>query len=110
VRALAVAFLVLFSPLAGAEFFTGKQLLELLNSKDESVVAVGVGYIAGVFDGTKGSLHCAPDPELKQLVAAVVATLQAQKDPDTLARTADQMFVPFLMARYPCNRAAGPTT
>lgn len=102
-KALLAAAMVALSAPAHAEFLTGARLLEAITSTDQSVVSTAVGYIAGVFDGTKGVLHCAPDPELRQLVAAVVAVLKASDGP-ALERSADQMFVPFLMKQFPCPR------
>lgn len=107
-RAVLLAVLLALSAPAQAEFLTGRGLLEALTADDERAIAGGIGYVLGVFDGTKGVLHCAPDPQMSQLVAAVIAVLQAadKADPAYLTRTADQMFVPFLMQRFPCNRGA----
>ena len=91
-----------FTAPAHAEFWTGAQLKAALASQDSVERVRGEGYLMGVFDGTRGVLHCAPDMPVEKVVD-VVTRMLAKADEKTLADSADQVFVPSLVRNFPCR-------
>jgi hypothetical protein len=78
---------------ASAEFYTGNDLLERMNSNNNSNQMLAMGYVAGTFDMTQGEHHCAPvsitlgqvydiahkyiqnNPAIRHLAASVLVTV-----------------------------------
>lgn len=92
-------------PLAHAEFITGNKLHEQLNSSNNFEVMMGMGYVAGVADATRGNVHCMPNNvTLGQIVDMVKKVLESQ--PQNRHNTADVFIAVVLMNQWPCPKKA----
>lgn len=88
---------------ANAEFYSGNDLLSKLN--DSSVVdrMVGMGYVIGVFDVTRGIIHCPPE----NITAGQVRDMVHQylrASPSDRHLSADQHVVQVLKQNWPCAK------
>ena len=78
---LAVAML---ATVAHAEFISGNELLQRLESSESYDRGLGMGYVAGVFDATSGLHHCSPSSvSLGQMRDMTLKALRAM--PESLA-------------------------
>lgn len=94
---------LMFMPsLAMAEFKTGNQLLDNLNSTSVVENMVALGYIMGVADTTRGSLHCGPaEATAGQMQDMVKKHLQGT--PELRHYTADVIVTYVLKKAWPCK-------
>lgn len=87
---------------ANAQFFTGAEILRRLNSEEVAEKAVAVGYIAGVHDSQRWSIHCTPD-ELK-LGQIVVKVKNHLEEITNLHHDAKTHIVYVLKNSWPCSK------
>ena len=93
---------LLFVPLvAHAEFFTGNQLLSLLQSREMWDRMQGLGYIQGVFDAHMGVTICPPSGVNAGQVQDMVRNY-LDNIPATRNRSADLIIRDALRSVWPC--------
>ena len=98
--------IALSSVAAQAEFVDGNKLLSWLESSNEAENALGVGYVAGVFDGLSGSVICAPsNVTLRQVSDMTVRGLKAV--PEARDKSADQFVSAIASSKWPCKKKTG---
>ncbi len=108
-KKLAVVAMLALSFNANAEFFSGNKLLSLTTSSSEIDLALGFGYIAGVFDLGMGTTHCAPDTVTLKQVADM--TLKLLRDvPEQREKSADQFVTAAISSVWPCKKSSAPAT
>ena len=98
---MAIAIVASFS--ANAEFLTGNMLLERLESQDPFTNGMGLGYVAGVYDVTRGFAHCPPQTITLGQVADMTKMLLNSR-PDLRHKTADIFVVLPLRNLFPCPK------
>jgi hypothetical protein len=54
------ALALVVSTTASAQFYTGNDLLQRMDSDNQFHNMLAMGYVAGTFDMTRGEYHCAP--------------------------------------------------
>jgi hypothetical protein len=54
------ALAIVASTTATAQFYSGNELLQRMDSGDANQNMLAMGYVAGVVDMTRGEYHCAP--------------------------------------------------
>lgn len=100
---IVAAMIALASMTARAEFFTGNDLLAMLNSTEEPQRNMGLGYIAGAFDTGHGVVHCAPgNVTLGQAKDVIHNTLK--NAPAIRHLTADVIVAGVLKQLWPCKQ------
>lgn len=91
-----------------AEFFNANRLYELLNGT-EAQKSVGTGYILGVHDVTRGTVHCSPsEASSTQVRDMVLSALVAV--PEKRHLTADTYVTAVLKQAWPCDKPAKSTS
>ena len=55
-----IALAIVASTTASAQFYSGNELLQRMDSGDAGQNMLAMGYVAGVVDMTRGEYHCAP--------------------------------------------------
>lgn len=91
---------------AHAFFYDGNDLLRRLNSDDEVVQMVALGYVAGVSDANKGRTHCMPNNvttgQLRDMVRNYLNNNPAERH-----YTAHSIVREVLASVFPCSRSGG---
>lgn len=95
-----IALTLLTCASAHAEFFTGNDLLQKLNGAHLDQM-VGLGYVMGVFDATRGAEHCPPDNITAGQVKDMVK-LHLENTPATRHFVADVQVRYVLSKAWPC--------
>ena len=106
-KKLIVAVTIALSSVAAhAEFVDGNKLLSWLDSSDDTENALGIGYVAGVFDGLSSVLICAPsNVTLRQISDMTKQGLKAV--PEARNKSADQFVSAIASAKWPCKKKTG---
>lgn len=97
-KQIVVAALTCASLTAHAEFWSGNDLLEKLKQQPGFDSALGLGYVMGVFDASRGAEHCPPD----NITAGQVRDMVRQHLEST---PATRHFVADVQVRYVLGRA-----
>lgn len=88
---------------ARAEFMDGNKLLEQLQSTSAVTNGVGIGYILGVHDATRGDRHCSPASisagQLKDMVTSALLRI-----PEKRHFMADVIVASVLSIEWPCPK------
>lgn len=106
-KKLIVAVTIALSSVAAqAEFVDGNKLLSWLESSDDTENALGIGYVAGVFDALSSVLICAPsNVTLRQISDMTKQALKAV--PEARNKSADQFVSAVGTAKWPCKKKSG---
>ena len=92
---------MLLAPAAHAEFVSGELLRAVLASDDQYVRREAKGYIIGVFDATRGGVHCAPmtvtADDLVSMTKKMLDEIGALR-----SHTADVLIGAMLKVAHPC--------
>jgi hypothetical protein len=100
--------LLAFGPLFGspvrAEFYTGNELLQRMQSDSVIEKSVALGFVAGVADTMEGILICSPDYATTGQARDVVLR-HLLLNPQSRHKTAAALAVDALSAAWPCKRA-----
>lgn len=93
---------LLFVPImAHAEFFSGNDLLEKLQSADVLSRVQALGYIQGVADAAQNALSCVPNGvtagQLNDMVKNYLQNVPANRN-----KSADSIIVYILRQTWPC--------
>jgi hypothetical protein len=85
---------------ANAEFYTGNDLLTKLDATGADF-AIAIGYISGVHDAARGTVHCSP-----QAVTAGQVVDMARKmlkaEPEIRNLSADVLVMAMMARAWPC--------
>ena len=99
--------LLMVPAMARAEFFTGNQLLTLLQSREVMDRMQALGYIQGVFDANMYLVVCPPSNVTAGQVNDMIRNY-LENTPATRNRTADRIIQEALKSVWPCqNRTPG---
>ena len=102
-----IAALLIAPSIAHAEFFTGNELLALIQSREVIDRMQALGYIQGVFDANMNIVVCPPSGVTAGQVQDMIKNY-LQNIPATRNRTADQIIQDALKSVWPCqNRTPG---
>lgn len=97
---------------AQAEFYTGNELLQRINSESSSERSLAVGYVMGVADTTMGVSHC-PPPEATSGQMRDMLRNYLNAFPQERHHSADILVVRVLRTAWPCaqrnNNRGGST-
>ena len=105
-KLIATVTIALSSVTAHAEFVDGNKLLSWLESADDTENALGIGYVAGVFDGLSSVLICAPsNVTLRQISDMTKQGLKAV--PEARNKSADQFVSAIASSKWPCKKKTG---
>ena len=105
-KKLLIAFLMI-PAMAQAEFFTGNDLLALIQSREVIDRMQALGYIQGVADANMNIVICPPDGvtagQIKDMIRNYLQNILATRN-----RSADRIIQDALKSVWPCqNRAPG---
>ena len=100
--------LLMVPALARAEFFTGNQLLSLLQSREMWDRMQGLGYIQGVFDAHMSVNICPPSGVTAGQVQDMVKNY-LENIPATRNRSADLIIRDALKSVWPCSNNRTPS-
>lgn len=97
---------VLFASTAHAFFYDGNDLLRRLNSDDEVLQMVALGYVTGVSDANKGRTHCMPNNvttgQLRDMVRNYLNNNPAERH-----FSAHSIVRAVLASVFPCEKPSG---
>lgn len=103
----AAALLLSLHDSASAEFYSGNDLLALMQSESTLQRGAAMAYVMGVHDATAGEMHCvAGNATGQQLSDMVQHTLQ--RVPDRRHLSADVIVVASLAVAFPCQQRKAP--
>lgn len=89
---------------ANAEFVDGNQLHIWLNGSTTEK-ALGVGYVGGVYDASRGITHCAlTDVTLRQVTE--MTRIELSTNPATRSESASLLVLVMLERYWPCPKKA----
>ncbi len=93
---------------AHAEFQTGSSLLGLMRQADVSRYTA-FGYLMGVHDLGRGTVHCSPESMRGGALAKLVLDFLVANEGDgrVLSQSADVIVSGVLQAAYPCPSRPG---
>jgi hypothetical protein len=100
-KKLCIALLLATPLFANAEFYSGNTLLEKINSPNEVVQGVALGYITGVHDALAGITVCAPET----ITTGQIVKIMKQwftNNPSLLHHSADRAVLAALKTLWPC--------
>jgi hypothetical protein len=93
--------LALVAGSAQAEFYTGNELLQRLNSESLGERAAGIGYIMGVADSGHGVIYCPPEHvtsgQLRDMVRNYLTNTPAVRH-----LSADSLVTHVIKSQWPC--------
>jgi hypothetical protein len=96
------------STAASAQFYTGNQLLERMDSEDPQHKMLALGYVAGTVDMTRGTYHCAPwSVSLGQVRDLMQNSIR--NDPVNRHLSAAILVAKALVTVWPCEKTTGST-
>ena len=103
----ALLTLALLCGSAHAEFYTGNELLQRLNSESLAERSAALGYIMGVADTGLGVVHCTPPNatagQMESMVRNYLTNVPAERH-----RSADNIVSRILKVTWPCpDRPSG---
>ena len=99
--------LLMIPAMARAEFFTGNDLLALIQSREVIDRMQALGYIQGVFDANMSIVICPPSGVTAGQVQDMIRNY-LQNIPATRNRSADRIIQDALKSVWPCqNKAPG---
>lgn len=87
-----------------AEFLSGNDLLQRLQSQNIIEQTTALGYVMGVFDASQRSVHCAPDGS--GITAGQVrdlARIFLEQNPAQRNQSADVLLMEMLSQIWPCR-------
>lgn len=88
---------------AHAEFFTGNDLLNRINSSDAFERGIGLGFVMGVFDATHSAVHCPPTTVTAGQVRDMVT--KTLNDAPAARHLAAEGFVTYALRNaWPCAK------
>jgi hypothetical protein len=100
------ALALVASTAASAEFFTGNDLLNRLQSSEPTKQVMALGYIAGVSDFGQSNSHCTPDGvslgQLRDIVQQSLVNYPSLRHLD-----ASLLVTAALMETWPCPKKGG---
>lgn len=100
---LLASLLLVFSLNANAEFVSGKQLHDWLQSNDKTANALATGYILGTFDTGAGIIHCTTESiNAGALVSQIKMLIERATNRETFS--ADVAINAWLSNTYPCKQ------
>ena len=110
IAATSITLATMIAPMsAQAEFVDGNKLLSWLDSSDETDIAIGMGYVTGVFDALSGVMVCAPtNVTIRQVVDMTKRALRAV--PEARNKSADQFVSTITSAQWPCKKKTSGNT
>jgi hypothetical protein len=89
---------------ARAEFWSGNDLLQRLQSTEIVNQMAGLGYVMGVFDAAQGAGHCAPNNTgISTGQVRDMARLWLEQNPVQRNMSADRLVVQMLSEIWPCR-------
>ena len=95
--------LVLICGNAQAEFYTGNDLLQRLDSESHGEKMLALGYVIGVFDVGSAVLHCPPAGvtagQVRDMAASYLRGFPAKRN-----KTAESLINEVLAAAWPCPK------
>lgn len=105
-KLIAAVTIAMSSVAAHAEFVDGNKLLMWLESSDDTEQALGIGYVAGVFDGLSSVVICAPSNvtlrQVSDMTKRGLKTISEARD-----KSADQVVSAIASAKWPCKKKTG---
>ena len=88
---------------AQAEFYTGNDLLQRIDSESHGEKMLALGYVIGVFDVGQSVLHCAPPSvtagQIRDMAAAYLRGFPAKRH-----KSAESLVNEVLAAAWPCPK------
>lgn len=96
-----IAIAALMCGTAHAEFFTGNDLLNRLNSENTYERGTAIGYILGAHDTGRGAVHCSPDGATGTQVRDIVKA-HLESTPEVRHLAADSHVTFILRKVWPC--------
>ena len=88
---------------AQAEFYTGNDLLQRLDSESHGEKMLALGYVIGVFDVGSAVIHCPPAGvtagQVRDMAAAYLRGFPAKRN-----KTAESLINEVLAAAWPCPK------
>lgn len=93
--------LAIFTPVAHAGFITGNDLYAMMQNPDNKQAALG--YVAGVFDMTLGTIQCAPGGVSTTQMYDLVKLL-LEKNPQHRNLDASDFIAVSLQRAFPCPK------
>jgi len=88
---------------AQADFYTGNDLLQRLDSESHGEKMLALGYVMGVFDVGQSVLHCSPATvtagQIRDMAAAYLRGFPAKRH-----RAAELLINEVLAAAWPCPK------
>ena len=88
---------------AHADFRSGNELLEDMRSNSYPSQAFAMGYISGVFDATRGFVHCAPGTATVGQVNDMVQNY-LQTSPGERNNPGTVLVMRVLQKQWPCKK------
>jgi hypothetical protein len=91
---------------ARAEFMTGNELLQYVESSEDIKWGIAMGYVLGAADITMGDKHCTPNNvEAGQVLQIVKDKLK--ENPKYRHHSADVFVAAALADAWPCKKGRG---
>ena len=88
---------------AQADFFTGNDLLQRIDSESHGEKMLAIGYVMGVFDVGQSVIHCAPPSvtsgQVRDMAAAYLRGFPAKRN-----KGAEFLINEVLAATWPCPK------
>jgi hypothetical protein len=88
---------------AQAEFYTGNDLLQRIDSESHGEKMLALGYVIGVFDVGQSVLHCSPSNvtagQVRDMTASYLRNFPAKRN-----KTAESLINEVLTAAWPCPK------
>lgn len=88
---------------AQAEFYTGNDLLQRIDSESHGEKMLALGYVIGVFDVGQSVLHCSPSNvtagQVRDMAASYLRSFPAKRN-----KTAESLINEVLAAAWPCPK------
>lgn len=101
-----IAIAALLCSTAHAEFLSGNELLQRINSTDQYDRGTAMGYVLGAHDSSRGSVHCSPDAATGGQVRDIVKA-HLESTPETRHLSADAHIMHILKKIWPCAAKRG---
>ena len=94
--------LLLWCSVAHAEFKDGNELFQLLTSRDSLDRVDALGYVTGVADALRGTVHCiVPNATAGQISDMTLAYLR--RNPENRHLPANMIVAAVLKSAWPCR-------
>jgi hypothetical protein len=100
------ALALVASTTASAQFYSGNELLQRMDSQDANLQMLTMGYVAGVVDMTRGEYHCAPASVTLGQVRDMVRNY-IYNNPANRHMNGSVLVTLPLMGVWPCQKKGG---